>query len=383
MRVLFITERFPPEIGGVAASAERTARGMFELGHEVHVFSLTRELPGLSADSIQHESGPTIHRLGRSKNVDFTLQQALNFLEWLHRTHPFTLVWGHYVQTAGFLATWFARRHSLPAVLSVRGNDLDRQLFPPGDLARLQWCLQNCEQVVAVSQDLADKVQCLVGRTARVLPNAVDTDIFRPGSRPPELAERYGIDSTEVVLGFSGELRAKKGLTFLVAALQNTLARRPARLLIIGEVRAKDQSELVRVTSGHPEVPQAITCTGHLPDPRDVVRHLHLCDVFVLPSIWEGMPNSMLEAMAAGIPVIASDAGAIGEVISDGKNGLLIPKTHLHLLADRIDELLSMTGARRRSLTDAARDTVDRRHTLAAESERLAEILGDLSSKLS
>lgn len=104
MRVLFISERFPPEIGGVAASARRTARGMFELGHEVHVFSLTRELPGLSADSAGHESGLIIHRLGRSKNVDFTLQQALNFLEWLHRSHPFTLVWGHYVHTAGFLA---------------------------------------------------------------------------------------------------------------------------------------------------------------------------------------------------------------------------------------------------------------------------------------
>jgi glycosyltransferase involved in cell wall biosynthesis len=382
MRILFVSERYPPEIGGVAASARRIARALARLGHEVHVFVLCRDLHGGSAESRLDGPGLTLHRFGQSRNLDFTLQQGLNFLEWLHRRQGFRAVWGHYLQTAGFLAAWLGRRLGLPALLAVRGNDLDRLLFPPGDFARLEWCLRSCRRVVTVTHDLADKVRALVGREAFVLPNAVDADLFRPGPRPPELAGRYGLGPGELVLGFSGELRAKKGMAFLLEALREVRCRRPARLLVIGAVRARDRGEFARAEA-EPGLAEGVTVTGHLADPADVARHLLLCDLLLLPSLWEGMPNSLLEAMAAGVPVIASDAGGIPEVLSDGQCGLLLPRTHLHLLGSRVQEWLELPEERRRAMTAEARRVILERHSFGHEEAGLAELLGGLDSNSS
>ena len=78
-------------------------------------------------------SGVTVHRLGLFGGLDFSLQHSLNVLEWLHQQRSFHGVWGHYVFPAGFMATLFAEMTGLPSTVSLRGNDIDRLMFPPGD----------------------------------------------------------------------------------------------------------------------------------------------------------------------------------------------------------------------------------------------------------
>ncbi len=375
MKILFIAERYPPDIGGVAASAGRISQSLAQLNHEVEVFTFARDLPLGAVDSQRRTPTLSIHRLGMAKSLDFTFQQALTFLEWLHRERRFDAIWGHYITTAGFLATWFGAQNSIPSILSVRGNDFDRELFPPGDFARLRWCLERASQVVCVSRDLAKKVGAFAQREALVLPNSVDAELFSPGPRPKSLLERYEIGEGEIVLGFSGELRAKKGLPFLLNAFREILARQPARLLLIGEVRPQDRGEFERLTADA-ELRAKVIVTGHLPDQHDVVAHLRLADIMLFPSLWEGMPNSLLESLACGIPVIASDAGAIPEVVTDGVEGFVLPRTHLHLLSQRIEELFAMPGDSRKAMIAAARERVLRDHSPAAESRRLAELLG-------
>jgi glycosyltransferase involved in cell wall biosynthesis len=382
MKVLFIAERFPPDIGGVAASAARIARSLARLGHVVHVATLTRELRSGSVERHDLGEGVPLYRLGQSKNLDFSLQQALVFLQWLHGQERFDLVWGHYAGTAGFLAAWLGRQLGIRSVLAVRGNDLDRALFPPGDLARLDWCLRHATQIVAVSADLAGKVRCLVDRDAAVLPNAVDTDLFHPGPRPIGLAQALGLGGEQTVLGFSGELRAKKGLSFLLEALAAVRQHVPARLLVVGAVRSDDQGELERACVGL-GLEGCLHVTGHLDRPAEVARHLLLCDVFLLPSLWDGMPNGLLEAMACGVPVVASDAGGIPEVLRDGVNGVVVPRSHLHQLGRHVLALLDRPADERQALARAARATVVDRHSLPAEQAALAELLAGLPSNSS
>lgn len=381
MQLLFIAERFPPDIGGVAASAARIARSLARLGHAVHVVTLSRALPAGNVERQALDGDVALYRLGQSKNLDFSLQQALTFLEYLHGQHRFGLVWGHYAGTAGFLAAWLGRWLDIPSVLAVRGNDLDRQLFPPGDLARLEWCLRQATRLVAVSTDLARKVRCLVDRQPIVLPNAVDTALFRPGARPADLAESLGL-AEQTVLGFSGELRAKKGLSFLLEALAVVRRQLPARLLVIGGVRGNDQGELERACA-ELGLEGAVQVTGHLERPADVARHLLLCDLFLLPSLWEGMPNSLLEAMACAVPVVVSDAGGIPEIVSDGVNGIVVPRTHLHQLGRRVLALLGQPVEQRQALARAGRQTVEQHHSPAAEQAGLAALLAGLPSSSS
>src|SRR5690242_17676347 len=82
-----------------------------------------------------------IYRIGRFREWDSTLPHTLNLVDWLMSIRPCAAIWGHYLTPAGFLAAWIGRMKRLPSAVSVRGNDLDREMFPPGDFARLEWTL--------------------------------------------------------------------------------------------------------------------------------------------------------------------------------------------------------------------------------------------------
>lgn len=402
--LLLITERYAPDLGGVARSAERTARSLSSLGRDVHVLAWTRTLqPGeLKSEVI---AGVTVHRLGLFANWDLSQQHSLNVLEWLHQRYDFEFVWGHYLNPAGFLAVLFAGLSGLPSTVSARGNDVDRLMFPPGDFARLQWTLERANVITTVSRDLARKVRVVLGAKSNqeiiVLPNVVDADVFAPSARRADspttaddkadglldgatnslssFRERLGIAPDVAVLGFCGELRHKKGLTFLLAALAEVRCHRPACLLVIGDVRPREQSEISAFEIVEPEAVGRIRVTGHLDDPAAVAEHVRLCDVCLQPSVWDGMPNAVLEAMACEKVVIASDAGGMPEMIEHGRDGFIVPKSQLHRLGEAILEVLSLPDSERQRIGAAARSRVLTDFNAQQERERLRVVIDRLT----
>lgn len=414
-RILMVAERFAPDIGGVARSASRIADSMAAAGADVHVLSWTKALPpgvlntsaqnnpcaGLTpAGEINPSKNPsdevrttiTVHRLGLFANVDFSLQHTMNVMEWLQAAHRFDAVWGHYLYPSGFMAVWFAEWAGIPSIVSARGNDVDRMLFPPGDFARLQWTLQRAAVVNAVSRDLARKIDQLLGRPGHtaVLHNVVDSTVFTPGPPDRQLRTALNISDDDVILGFCGELRQKKGLPFLLNAFQELLTERPAILLVIGELRIKDQDQLNVFRSESPAAAARIRFTGQLSvrhdqeqtdERHEVARHLRLCDLVLQPSLWDGLPNSVLEAMACGRIVLGSDAGGIPEVIEHGRSGFIVARAELHRLGTGIRELLRLTPPQRSAIETAARERVCtsfNRHTeVKAMEDLLTSLPGD------
>lgn len=363
-RLLLIAERFPPDLGGVARSAGRTARALCGLGLEVHVLAWTRSLPAGALETSRDDSpcAPVVHRLGLFGHLDMSLQHTMNVLEWLHGEQDFGALWGHYLYPSGFLAVLAARGIGRPSLVAARGNDVDRLMFPPGDFARLTWTLRHADVVTAVSRDLARKIGLLADRPdeVEVTVNVVDPETFSPGPPEPALRSALGIAPEEVVLGFCGELRHKKGLPFLLEALREVRRARRACLLVIGMVRASEATVLSTFAADAPDAASRILVSGPLDAPSEVARHLRLCDVVMFPSVWDGLPNALLEAMACGRLVVASDAGGIPEAIEHGDSGILIPKAALRRLGEAVLECLdqgpevaSLLGAsaRRRILT--------------------------------
>jgi glycosyltransferase involved in cell wall biosynthesis len=382
-RILLIAERFPPDLGGLARSGARTAGSLARLGAQVDVLTWTRTLsPGalqtLDAGEVAATArGVTLHRLGLFGQMDTSLQHTLDVLAFLHARHRYQLVWGHYLSPPGFMAVTFAELAGLPSTVSARGNDVDQALFPPGDFSRLLWTLQRATVLTAASGDLARKMVMLLGKDpgVEVIPNAVDTTLFHPGPADPALRQRLGIQPEELVLGFSGELRHKKGVPFLLSALSAVRKVRPACLLIIGEVRAREQEHLTVFRTEHPEDAARILVSGRLDAPVDVAAHLRLCDVYLQPSLWDGMPNALLEAMACARMVIASDAGGIPEAIDSGHNGYLVPKALLNHLGQAIIDVLSLSEERRAALGAAARARIEERFQAQAEASVLQRVL--------
>ncbi|MBD2206418.1 glycosyltransferase family 4 protein [Calothrix sp. FACHB-1219] len=388
-RLLFITERFAPDLGGLARSATRLVGTLSQLGIEVDVVTWSRYLqPGEVLPPETKEAKIRVYRIGLYRHWDMTMPHTLNVLEWLHSASRYDAVWGHYLFPSGFLATWFAALVGLPSTVSARGNDIDREMFPPGDFARLQWTLQHAKVITAVSADMSRKIQLLSGRDdVLVLKNAVDTEIFSPPNLSPSpqarrgegiTRESLGITPDEVILGFCGELREKKGQQFLLNALTTVRQVHPACLLIIGEVRPSQESVLQLYKTNQPENSQRIIITGHLPNLEAVAEYLRLCDVYLQPSLWEGMPNALLEAMACGCGCIASDAGGIPEVITHGKDGFLLPRSQLHKLGKAVLEYLTLTDEEKNHISQAARDRILTEYSLAQEKLQLQTLIARL-----
>ena len=376
-RLIFIAERYPPDLGGVATSAGRISRAFADLGMQVEVLAWTRSLqPGVV---VQDGSNPTVYRMGRFREWDATLPHTMNLIDWLTRSGTYDAIWGHYLSPAGFVAAWVGRMKGIPSIVSIRGNDLDRDMFPPGDFARLEWTLLNATCITAVTEELACKVAALSARKdTYCLRNAVDTDMFKPLSPDPELRRRLGIHDDEVVLGFAGDLREKKGLQYLLQALRQVRENRPACLLIIGEVRPSEVVRVMQAIGAGTLEENRILVTGQLPTSADVNRHLALCDVYLQPSLWDGMPNALLEAMAAGCGCIGSDAGGIPEIITHEVDGMIVPRWQLRRLSDTVIEWLDAVPEHRARIRSAARERVLGQFTYVGERRQLQEVIDRL-----
>jgi len=378
-RLLFICERFAPDLGGLASSATRLVSTLSQLNIEIDVLTWSRYLQPGEVLPPEVEAQFRVYRIGLYRHWDMTMPHTLNVLDWLHSSRAYDAVWGHYLFPSGFLATWFAALKGIPSTVSARGNDIDREMFPPGDFARLQWTLQHAKVITAVSGDMSRKIQLLSGRDdVLVLKNAVDTEIFSPQTESQITRASLGIAPDEAVLGFCGELREKKGQQFLLNALTTVRTSSAACLLIIGEVRTSSESVLQLYKTQHPENAERILITGHLPNQKDVAQYLRLCDVYLQPSLWEGMPNALLEAMACGCCCIASDAGGIPEVILHGENGFLLKRSHLHKLGEAVLECLAMTPEEKNRISQAAGDRILTDYSIAQEKLQLQAVINRL-----
>lgn len=392
-RLLFLTERFPPDIGGLASSAGRITQVLTQLGIEVDVVVWSRQLQPGQIQGPEPESSVRVHRIGLYRQWDMSLPVTLNLLDSLHDRHPYDGIWGHYLFPAGFMAVWFAQLRGLRSTVSARGNDIDRGLFPPGDFARLQWTLHTADRITSVSQDLAHKIQVLSQRQDVILlPNVVDGDLFSPMD-PDSATDRpldqtidqhpsakinrttLGIDPDAWILGFSGELREKKGQTYLLEALRQVRSHHPACLLVIGEVRGSQEAPLQVFAAHYPEDAAHLIVTGHLADPVQVVQHLRLCDLYLQPSLWEGMPNALLEAMATQLCCLGSDAGGIPEVIRHGQTGWILPRSHLDHLGTAILECMGLDRSLRHRIAKAARQHILDTFNAAQERQRVQKLL--------
>lgn len=192
---------------------------------------------------------------------------------------------------------------------------------------------------LAVSQGVKGYLVSAIGLDPvriRVVPNGVDIamiDKARPGA---EVRRELGLPEGARVIGLVGRLdHWGKGHKELFSAMAQLKERYPCHALIVGGGRREDE---VQQAAG------SLGLAGHvhfLGSRRDVPDLLHAMDIFVLPSYSEGVSLALLEAMAAGLPVIATEVGGNAEVVADGVTGLLIPPRDADALTRALERLLA------------------------------------------
>lgn len=367
MKIAFLTEKYTPDIGGLAISAERFAQVVRSAGHQIRVFTPTTNLPAAETRTL-HSNGVSVTRFGARKRVDDTLVDWFELLVEEHRREPFELIHAYFLPQAGFVAAYAGRYLHVPSVVSARGNDLERSIFDPGRAAHILYALQHASAVTTNANELAKKATALVpSLNITVVPNGIDAEHFKPLPRNMALAESLNLihgKKTARVIGFAGELREKKGLRPLLSAYAHVSKIHPIALLIVGDVRAGEDKQLFEEFKlSYPDKPIAVTgFVSH----QDLPAYYSLMDVFVHPSLRDGLPNSLLEAMACERAVISTSVGGIPDAVTDCENGRLVRTNSVVELADAIDELLTNELLRKRH-GSAARQTIMDKFSLQAE----------------
>ena len=323
MRLLLINYEYPPVGGGAANATANIARAMSLLGHEVLVLTANYAArPSRSTDgnvTVLRVRAPR-KRTDRSNLFEmgaFVASAAFSLPGILRSEAPdgavvfFSLPCG----PLGLLGQSWAK---LPYVISLRGGDV------PGTessmAALYKWLapirrlvLRRSIAVVANSASLKRLSEATDPIPVDVIPNGVDTDFYVPARRPP--------DSPFTFL-FVGRFQNQKNLPFLldgIAALRKRSSV-PFRLVMVGDGPLHGPMHSRCVSLGLDDV---VTWHGWCAK-SELVEHYGNADCFLNPSLFEGMPNTVLEAMACGLPVIASDVVGNDATVLDGGTGYLI-----------------------------------------------------------
>ena len=378
MKIALLSEKYTPDIGGLAISTGRMGHLLASAGHKVRVFAPSSNLPATKKQTLPH-SGVSVTRFGAHKRVDDTLVDWFELIVDEHKREPFDLLHAYFLPMAGFVAAYAGKYLNIPSVVSIRGNDIERAAFDPSKFSHVMYALQNASAVTTNASELAKKAKAFVDRDIFLIPNGIDTECFKPmeknlalaeslglegGKRKEERSGEWKVESGVPVVGFVGELREKKGLATLLSAYAQINKKQTASLLIVGEVReGEDKKWFDEFLQSNPNL--KIIVTGYISH-NDLPAYYSLMDVLVHPSLRDGMPNAVLEAMACGKTVIATPVGGVKDVIVDGVNGLLVNVNDAEGLAEKVAEALSQPE-KRETVGRSAREAIVRQFTLEKE----------------
>lgn len=272
-----------------------------------------------------------LHLLGKG-GMDRRVVPAL--VELIRREN-IDLVHSH-LYHANFYGRLAARKAGVPAVASIHNtytkHKWHRQLA--------NWYLsRHTAAIIAGSEEIRQDVvrhDFVPASLVEVIPNSVDLARSHSGLSRAEARQRLGLPENATVLGSVGRLEEQKGHRFLIEALARLKqSGEDAYLLLVGDGR---EAAMLKSLSARLGLEQQVMFLGTRGDLGDLFRAM---DLFVMPSLWEGLSLAMLSAMAAGLPVIATAVGGVRQVLGEEEYGYTLPVGDAEALAAKIRACLA------------------------------------------
>lgn len=353
MRILFFNYEYPP-LGGGAANATAYILKEYSKIPDLKVDLVTSSIDG---DYHLEKIGEniSIHKLpiGKNKNnLHYQSQKELLTYTWkayffakkLIRENKYDLGHSFFTVPCGFISFLLKKQHKIPYVVSLRGADVpgysDRFRFlykfiKP--IARLIW--KNSFRVVSNSQGLRGlALKTNFKQEIDIIPNGIDISDFAP--KP----EKKPADKIIITIGAS-RITARKGISYLLEAIKKLSPKYPNIFLkAMGDGNEKENLEKLAKELNLEKNAEFI---GRVPR-ENTFSYYQEASIFVLPSLNEGMSNAMLEALASGLPLIATDTGGTRELVTDGVNGFIVKMKDSEDLADKIEILLKDADLRKK-----------------------------------
>jgi len=344
-KICLVTPEFPPRnFGGLSRTAARVADHLSTAGVDVHVLhaAAAEGVPPLLDENerIRRQGDLVIHEvtLGRESSAgaqrdmwacphNLTLLMLFESLEILHLREDFDAFVSFFLYPVGYVVGLAARRFSRPHLSCVVGNDIKKYLFSPEKAFLCKSGLDNSDRVVFLSRDLMETAHAVTPVTdkSRIILNSV---------KPPEESWSGPSSDRTFTVGCAGIFKHAKGLPYLLKALARLRLTGPAALELAGETR-DEEIPLREFWLDRLSLRDAVCLRGVIPH-DGMPAWLAGLDAFVLPSVSEGCPNVLMEAMAVGVPCVATRVGATDILVGNGVSGLLVPYGNSDALAEAL-----------------------------------------------
>jgi glycogen(starch) synthase len=367
--VAWLTESYPPGRGGMAQSCDRIVRGLRAAGVELDLLHCSERLHRWEE---RRQAGGRYLACPAGGDPAHALNRLWARIE--RESAPYT----HLVAFGGALpmlaAPVYAAWMGCPLISLLRGNDLDTALFHPARAQVLARALAASALVGCVSRGQVRKVQALYpGIQARWIPNGIDLGDWTLHAFDRERARLWRQESFppgRLVIGLFGHLKPKKGLIFLLEALRGSRQRGRFHVLLTGEL-APEAADWIETECAD----LSLTVLPFL-DRYDLLPLYAACDYVAIPSFYDGMPNVMLESLGLGLPLVASRAGGMGDLLEDGVHGFLFDPGDLHGARDALTRAAGAADADRRRMADACRALAVAELTAGQEIRAYLDLLG-------
>jgi len=353
VRVCFVSRRFFPAISGMSVYAVNLLRELVRAGHDVTMVSQYR---GDAFGTRVYGGGPPppvpgvrvvgLEQLGEQESGDFErdIDTMIATIAAEHAEKPFDLLHAQYGYPTGWATLLAGRRLGVPAIISIQGGD-GHWVGSCCETHRLAMVhvLNHANALLIGGESFIDEVTQRLGTRRQrftVVPGAVDTERFRPADEA-----RVGDAAHPVRLLYHGRVDRRKGALDFLDAL-GTLRDRglPFRGTVSGIGPDVDPC---RERAAALALGDRVSFTGYAD--YDTVPALYRdADVFASPTYMEGFSNTILEAMASGLPVVSCRAVGVVDCLRDGENGLLTEPGDVGAHADALAAMIRDPGLRRR-----------------------------------
>lgn len=356
MRICVFTRSLPVHnTGGMELHCWRVACGFAKQGHKVDIFTTSH--PGRQKE----EEFPNIkiHYVEGTSPGRYTFKWRRDSLREMlkeNREKRFNIIYSESSGTLSYLRLKKRGRGEIPVILRLPGTALQEaisKMYQPFSISVFGGFIKNfihffrdrglypySDALIACSHEVANALK----RELNISPqkvytvlNGVDTESFNPDLDTAPLRECLGIPQGVKLILCVSRIKKEKGIHLLIRAFKNIQSNKKAKILIIGE---GSYLNYLKSLAKRLKVSDNTIFLGQIPK-EDLPPYYVLADIVVLPTITrEGLPHSILEAMACARPVIATDIGGIRTAITDGIDGLLIKQGDIRELEAKIRLLL-------------------------------------------
>jgi len=288
------------------------------------------EVDGITVHSPKYLMVP---RISGALHGIFVYLGSLFTINRLHKLKQFDVINGLWLYPDAVAANWIAKRLGIPMVPAALGCDVNRMLNETDKRKRILHMLSGAHKIIAVADGLRERmVQAgIPAERISIVPNGVNSDLFYNRSKANDRA-CLDLPQDRKVIVFVGRLAEEKGLSTLVSAAGLIKTRRKDFLFCI--VGAGPLLEELREQAATLGVADFIKFAGHQ-EHESIAIWLGACDVFCLPSLREGCPNVVVEALSSGRPVVASRVGGIPSMLRRD-TGILVEPQNPQDLADAL-----------------------------------------------